>query len=116
MLGEGDSEGDWRRRRGNFCRELRLERTDDDGAVSGGADTAAGSFAELFPFWSTTGMTGRKGMRCVACQICEKECPPKCIYIEKSKDKKPDYVRQAADLSSEVRYRYFGVHELPDLC
>jgi NADH-quinone oxidoreductase subunit I len=26
----------------------------------------------------------------VACQICEKECPPKCIYIEKSKDKKPD--------------------------
>jgi NADH-quinone oxidoreductase subunit I len=28
----------------------------------------------------------------VACQICEKECPPKCIYIEKSKDKKPDYV------------------------
>jgi NADH-quinone oxidoreductase subunit I len=30
------------------------------------------------------------GMRCVACQICEKECPPKCIFIEKSKDKKPD--------------------------
>lgn len=30
------------------------------------------------------------GMRCVACQICEKECPPKCIYIEKSADKKPD--------------------------
>jgi NADH-quinone oxidoreductase subunit I len=22
--------------------------------------------------------------------ICEKECPPKCIYIEKSTDKKPD--------------------------
>jgi NADH-quinone oxidoreductase subunit I len=33
-----------------------------------------------------------KGLRCVACQICEKECPPKCIFIEKSKDKKPDYV------------------------
>ncbi len=30
------------------------------------------------------------GLRCVACQICEKECPPKCIYIEKSTDKKPD--------------------------
>ena len=29
-------------------------------------------------------------MRCVACQICEKECPPKCIFIEKSTDKKPD--------------------------
>ncbi len=31
-------------------------------------------------------------LRCVACQICEKECPPKCIYIEKSADKKPDAV------------------------
>ncbi len=30
------------------------------------------------------------GLRCVACQICEKECPPKCIFIDKSKDKKPD--------------------------
>ena len=29
-------------------------------------------------------------LRCVACQICEKECPPQCIYIEKSRDKKPD--------------------------
>ena len=30
------------------------------------------------------------GLRCTSCQICEKECPPKCIFIEKSKDKKPD--------------------------
>ena len=35
------------------------------------------------------------GLRCTACQICEKECPPKCIYIEKSKDKKLDYVGKA---------------------
>jgi NADH-quinone oxidoreductase subunit I len=32
------------------------------------------------------------GLRCVACQICEKECPPKCIFIDKSKDKKPDAI------------------------
>ena len=32
------------------------------------------------------------GLRCVACQICEKECPPQCIYIIKSEDKKPDYM------------------------
>ena len=45
-----------------------------------------------FPFLVHDGDDWLKGMRCVACQICEKECPPKCIYIEKSKDKKPDYI------------------------
>ncbi len=45
-----------------------------------------------FPFLVYDGGDWLAGMRCVACQICEKECPPKCIYIEKSKDKKPDYV------------------------
>ena len=45
-----------------------------------------------FPFLVYDGENWEKGLRCVACQICEKECPPKCIYIEKSKDKKPDYV------------------------
>jgi NADH-quinone oxidoreductase subunit I len=45
-----------------------------------------------FPFLVYDGDDWQAGMRCVACQICEKECPPKCIYIEKSKDKKPDAV------------------------
>ena len=45
-----------------------------------------------YPFLVYDGDDWEKGLRCVACQICEKECPPKCIYIQKSKDKKPDYV------------------------
>ena len=48
--------------------------------------------ARVFPFLIYDGTDWEAGMRCVACQICEKECPPKCIYIEKSKDKKPDFV------------------------
>jgi len=45
-----------------------------------------------FPFLIFDGNDPDAGLRCVACQICEKECPPQCIYIIKSKDKKPDYV------------------------
>jgi len=44
-----------------------------------------------FPFLIFDGDDSEKGLRCVACQICEKECPPQCIYITKSKDKKPDH-------------------------
>jgi NADH-quinone oxidoreductase subunit I len=54
--------------------------------------------ARVFPFLiydsknPGDGSDWEAGLRCVACQICEKECPPKCIFIEKSKDKKPDFV------------------------
>jgi len=51
--------------------------------------------ARQFPFLVFDGDDAMKGLRCVACQICEKECPPKCIFIVKSKDKKPDYVGKA---------------------
>ena len=46
--------------------------------------------ARVFPFLVFDGSDWEAGLRCVACQICEKECPPKCILIDKSKDKKPD--------------------------
>jgi NADH-quinone oxidoreductase subunit I len=45
-----------------------------------------------FPFLVYDGADWQKGLRCVACQICEKECPPKCIYIVKDTAKKPDYI------------------------
>ncbi len=47
--------------------------------------------ARIFPFLVYDGEDPAKGLRCVACQICEKECPPKCIYIVKDTVKKPDH-------------------------
>ena len=93
LLGDGISEGDG----GNgteLFRKLCVERAAHDGGVSGAADTH-GKNARVFPFLVYDGADWEAGMRCVACQICEKECPPKCIYIEKSADKKPDYVGKA---------------------
>jgi NADH-quinone oxidoreductase subunit I len=44
-----------------------------------------------FPFLVYDGSAPMAGLRCVACQICEKECPPQCIYIIKDAVKKPDH-------------------------
>jgi NADH-quinone oxidoreductase subunit I len=46
--------------------------------------------ARNFPFLVYDGEDGMGGLRCVACQICEKECPPQCIYIVKDVTKKAD--------------------------
>ena len=48
--------------------------------------------SRVFPFLLYDGNDPEAGLRCVSCQICEKECPPHCIHIEKCKDKKPDFV------------------------
>ncbi|MGZ8899676.1 MAG: 4Fe-4S dicluster domain-containing protein, partial [Limisphaerales bacterium] len=40
-----------------------------------------------FPFLVHDG-DPEKALRCVACKICEKECPPQCIYIVLERDEK----------------------------
>jgi NADH-quinone oxidoreductase subunit I len=42
-----------------------------------------------FPFLVSENADDPMGtLRCVACQICEKECPPQCIYIVMERDEK----------------------------
>jgi NADH-quinone oxidoreductase subunit I len=35
-----------------------------------------------------------EGLRCVSCKICEKACPPQCIYIVQEKDENGKLVKQ----------------------
>jgi NADH-quinone oxidoreductase subunit I len=48
--------------------------------------------ARNFPFLVYDQNDTQQRLRCVACQICEKECPPQCIYIVKDTLKTPDYI------------------------
>ncbi len=41
-----------------------------------------------FPFLVFDGDQAIDGLRCVACKICEVECPPQCIYIIPDRDEK----------------------------
>ncbi|MDF9827735.1 NADH-quinone oxidoreductase subunit I [Ereboglobus sp. PH5-10] len=44
--------------------------------------------SRTFPFLVYDGDNPVDGLRCVACRICEKECPPQCIYIVPERDEK----------------------------
>ncbi len=43
-------------------------------------------FSRNFPFLLYDGDNPVDGMRCTACTLCERACPPQCIYIIKDKD------------------------------
>lgn len=60
--------------------------------------------ARVFPFLVYDGADPERGLRCVACKICEKECPPQCIYIVLERDErgKPQKHPRVFDLDISV--------------
>jgi NADH-quinone oxidoreductase subunit I len=60
--------------------------------------------ARNFPMLVFDGADPVKGLRCVACKICEKECPPQCIYIvlERDRNGKPQKHPRIFDIDISV--------------
>ena len=64
-----------------------------------------------FPFLVYDGGDPEAGLRCTACKICEKACPPQCIYIVMQRDENGKPRKHPRGL----RPRHLRLHELPDL-
>ncbi len=91
MLGEGILKGmieTGRNFAGSYSDPARMVTVQHSGRKNSGKK----GNARNFPFLVFDGTDPMAGLRCVACQICEKECPPQCIYIVKDNNRKPDYV------------------------
>ncbi|MDB2499798.1 NADH-quinone oxidoreductase subunit I, partial [bacterium] len=61
-------------------------------------------FTRNIPFLVFDGDDPIDGMRCTACTLCEKACPPQCIYIIKDKDENGKPIKRPAvfDIDSSV--------------
>lgn len=55
-----------------------------------------------FPILIYDGEDPEAGLRCVACKICEKECPPQCIYIVVERDEKGRAKRHPAVFDLDI--------------
>ena len=67
--------------------------------------TTVTNYSRNFPMLLHDGTEGSNPMdtiRCVACQICERECPPQCIYIEKAYDENGKYIKSPAKFDIDV--------------
>lgn len=55
-----------------------------------------------FPFLVYDGNDPVEGLRCTACRICEKECPPQCIYIVPTRDEKGKVLKKPATFDIDI--------------
>tara|TARA_B100000378_G_scaffold24126_1_gene18470 strand:+ start:49 stop:747 length:699 start_codon:yes stop_codon:yes gene_type:complete len=64
--------------------------------------TTVTNYSRNFPMLLHDGGEPMDTVRCVACKICERECPPQCIYIEKDYDENGKYIKRPAVFDIDV--------------
>ena len=64
--------------------------------------TSVTNYSRNFPMLLHDGGEPMDTVRCVACKICERECPPQCIYIEKDYDENGKYIKRPAIFDIDV--------------
>ena len=64
--------------------------------------TTVTNYSRNFPMLLHDGGEPMDTIRCVACLICERECPPQCIYIEKDYDEDGKYIKRPAVFDIDV--------------
>ncbi len=84
------------RRHHLFTKEYAWEPGAPAEVLPARADTTVTAHSRNFPILLHDGADPMGGIRCVACQICERECPPQCIYIEKDYDEQGKYIKRPA--------------------
>ena len=65
-------------------------------------NTTVTNFSRNFPILLHDGGEPMDTIRCVACLICERECPPQCIYIEKDYDENGKYIKRPAVFDIDI--------------
>jgi len=64
--------------------------------------TTVTNYSRNFPMLLHDGGEPMDTVRCVACKICERECPPQCIYIEKDYDENGKHIKRPAVFDIDV--------------
>ena len=64
--------------------------------------TTVTHYSRNFPMLLHDGGEPMDTVRCVACKICERECPPQCIYIEKDYDENGKHIKRPAVFDIDV--------------
>ena len=77
-------------------------KPEETGQLPRRENTTVTNYSRNIPMLLHEGGEQMDAIRCVACQICERECPPQCIYIEKSYDESGKYIKQPAVFDIDI--------------